>query len=35
MVDKKEQEMKEEINTHLRKKDFYDILGLAKTATET
>lgn len=33
MVDKKEQEMKEDIAAYMRKKDYYDILGVAKTAT--
>lgn len=35
MVDKKEQEMKEEIDSYLRKKDYYDILGVNKTASDT
>lgn len=35
MVDKKEQEMKEEIASEMRKKDYYDILGIKKTATDT
>ncbi len=34
MVDKKEQEMKEEIDSYMRKKDYYDILGVGKTASD-
>jgi hypothetical protein len=32
--DKKQQEMKEEINMYLRKKDYYDILGLQKNCND-
>lgn len=35
MEDKKEQEMKNDIRIYLAKKDYYDILGIAKTASET
>lgn len=34
MVDKKEQEMKEEIASYHQKKDYYDILGVSKQATD-
>jgi len=34
-MDKKEQEMKEEIAGFLRKKDYYDILGITKTAADS
>lgn len=34
MVDKKEQEMKDDIASEMRKKDYYDILGIKKTATD-
>jgi hypothetical protein len=34
MVDKKEQEMKEDIDSYMRKKDYYDILGVSKTASD-
>lgn len=33
-MDKKEQEMKEEIASEMNKKDYYDILGIKKTATD-
>lgn len=32
--DKKQQQMKEEINMYLRKKDYYDILGLQKNCND-
>jgi hypothetical protein len=32
--DKKQQEMKEEIAMYLRKKDYYDILGIPKSSNE-
>ncbi len=35
MDDKKAQEMKEDIAAYLRKKDYYDILGISKSATDT
>lgn len=34
MEDKKAQEMKEDIASEMRKKDYYDILGIKKTATD-
>lgn len=34
MVDKKQQEMKQDIDAELSKKDYYDILGLSKSASE-
>jgi preprotein translocase subunit Sec63 len=34
MADKKEQEMKEEIASFMAKKEYYDILGIPKTATD-
>lgn len=34
MVDKKEQEMREEIASYNLKKDYYDILGISKQATD-
>lgn len=33
-ADKKAEEMKEEINAYLKKKDYYDILGVSKNAEE-
>jgi hypothetical protein len=33
-MDKKEQEMREEINSYSNKKDYYEILGVPKSATE-
>ena len=33
-MDKKQQEIKEEIASFNRKKDYYDILGVSKTATD-
>ena len=35
MTDKKEQEMKEEIAGFMRKKDYYEILGITKTASDS
>lgn len=32
--DKKQQEMKEEIGMYLRKKDYYDILGIQKNSND-
>lgn len=34
-ADKKELEMKEEIRMYLRKKDYYDILGIPRNAEES
>lgn len=34
MTDKKEQEMKQDIAAELSKKDYYDILGLPKSASD-
>lgn len=33
-TDKKDQEMREEIAVYLRKKDYYDLLGLEKSCNE-
>lgn len=33
--DKKEEEMKQEITSYLKKKEYYDIMGVEKTASET
>ena len=33
-ADKKGEEMKEEINAYLRKKDYYDILGVSRNAED-
>ena len=35
MVDKKEQEMQQEIRDFMGKKDYYDILGISKTASDS
>ena len=35
MTDKKTDEMLEEIRVHLRKKDYYEILGVQKNAEDT
>lgn len=35
MTDKKEREMREDISSYLSKKEYYDILGVAKTASDT
>lgn len=34
MADKKEQEMREEITSYALKKDYYDVLGVSRQATE-
>ena len=34
MTDKKEQEMKQDIRDYMGKKDYYDVLGLSKTASD-
>jgi hypothetical protein len=35
MTDKKEQEMKQEISDFMRKKDYYEILGVTKSASDS